>query len=226
MTTTTEFLSSLRTRDVECWVEGDRLRLRAPQGVLTPELHEELTRRKPEIVSYLVPAAVVALDSLPLNQNGKVDRGALPPPAGCLPVEQALVLPRNDLEETVAALWREVLHLDEVGVHDNFFDLGGHSLTLLNVHGKLRAIVKPRELSIVEMFEHPTVASLAEHLGGDRLGAAAPDAGDELAERLQDGRRRLRQRRELRVPPSVPPGDAPEPAAAASEPLGDRGSEP
>jgi hypothetical protein len=193
------------------------------QAVKARELRGQLKGRLPE---YMVPAAVVALDALPLNQNGKVDRGALPPPAGSLPVEQALVLPRNDLEETVAAIWQEVLHLDEVGVHDNFFDLGGHSLTLLKVHGKLHSMVKPRELSIVEMFEHPTVASLAERLGGDGLGAAAPEAGDELAERIQDGRRRLRQRRELRSPPSAPPAEAPVPAPAATEPLGDRGSEP
>jgi acyl carrier protein len=76
------------------------------------------------------------------------------------------VAPRSELEQQIAAVWREVLRLDEVGVRDNFFDLGGHSLLLVRVHAKLRKLLD-REFRVVELFQFPTIESLARYLGGE-----------------------------------------------------------
>ena len=119
---------------------------------------------KAKLPDYMIPAAFVFLDILPLTPNGKVDRRALPEPDPGRPeLEQAFVAPQNDLENNIATVWRDALHLEKVGIHDNFFDLGGHSLLLVQVHSRVQRLVS-RDLSLIEMFEHPTVHSLADHL--------------------------------------------------------------
>ena len=116
---------------------------------------------------YMVPASFMVLDRLPLTANGKVDRAALPRPQapGERPAAEraAWVPPRSELEETIAALWREALHMDRVSVHDNFFTLGGHSVTMVRVSNRLRQELG-REIPLMALFEHPTIASLARYL--------------------------------------------------------------
>ena len=114
---------------------------------------------------YMIPSQFVLLDAMPLNANGKVDRGALPAVTAERQVERQYVAPRGEMERRIAGIWREVLGLDAVGVRDNFFELGGHSLLLVQLHGKL---VEALGLSIplVELFEFPTVEALARRLGG------------------------------------------------------------
>ncbi|HVR10050.1 MAG TPA: beta-ketoacyl synthase N-terminal-like domain-containing protein, partial [Thermoanaerobaculia bacterium] len=127
----------------------------------------------------LVPAALVVLAALPLTANGKIDRAALPPPAA----ERAALAtpyaaPSGEIEDHLAALWREVLALREVGADDNFFDLGGHSLLLAQVHERLLRSVDPT-LPIVDLFHHPTVRTLAAAIArrrGDGGGVAAAAA--------------------------------------------------
>src|SRR5262249_36107461 len=88
------------------------------------DLRERLLSKLP---SYMVPSAFVQMESLPLTPNGKVDRKALPAPE----VEERgdeIIAPRTPVEEGLAHIWREVLHVEQIGVHDNFFELGGHSL--------------------------------------------------------------------------------------------------
>jgi hypothetical protein len=80
------------------------------------------------------------------------------------------VLPRNDLEKAIAAIWREVLHVDTVSIHDNFFTIGGHSLLLARVHSRLKAHLSP-DLSIIELFRYPTIHALAKHLSNQQLPA-------------------------------------------------------
>jgi aryl carrier-like protein len=155
-------------------------------------------RLKESLPAYMVPSALVFLDKLPLNANGKLDRGALPlPPAAAGAADRALVLPRTSVEEAVAAVWREVLALDAVSVDDNFFDLGGHSLRLVQVHRRLRAAFPERELAVVELFRYPTVASLAARLDA---GAARPGAtrSRRRSGSPDDGRARLERVRSLR----------------------------
>ena len=131
-------------------------------GADAAALKAGLAGRLPE---YMVPSAFVALEGLPLTPSGKVARRALPAPAPAV-AEEEFVAPRLPLEQTVAAIWAEVLGLERVGVNLNFFDLGGHSLLLARVQARLRDALG-REVPIVDLFRFPTVASLAGHLGGE-----------------------------------------------------------
>ncbi|HEY0512849.1 MAG TPA: amino acid adenylation domain-containing protein [Thermoanaerobaculia bacterium] len=137
-------------------------------GILLAHLRERL----PE---YMVPSAFVFLPALPLSPNGKVDARALPAPERVRPeLEAAYAAPKSELERIIAAVWQEALAVDTVGIHDNFFDLGGHSLLLARVHSRLREVLG-RDLSLVELFKNPTVSSLAAAL-------SAPAAALETAE--------------------------------------------
>jgi len=132
---------------------------------LTFDVRQALKERLPE---HLVPAAFVLLEELPLSPNGKVNRKALPAPDQARPrLGVEFVAPRGELEGTIAAVWAEALKVERVGVHDNFFDLGGHSLLLFQVNSKLRAALG-RNISMIEMFQYPTVDALAAHLGREQ----------------------------------------------------------
>jgi amino acid adenylation domain-containing protein len=132
--------------------------------VAPQELRAFLRETLPE---YMVPTEWVALAALPLTPNGKVDRRALPAPGSPSAASTAQVPPRTELERDLAEIWREVLGVESVGVHDNFFDRGGHSLLLVRVLGALRARFGSG-VPLVDLFRFPTVASLAEHLGRQR----------------------------------------------------------
>ncbi|KYC36320.1 hypothetical protein WA1_42115 [Scytonema hofmannii PCC 7110] len=134
-------------------------------GKLRSVLRSYLKERLPD---YMVPAAFVVLDKMPLTPNGKVDRRVLPAPDMSRPeLSAALVMPQSDAEQLIAKVWREVLQLDVVGIHDNFFELGGHSLLLLQVRNKLVEIVGS-EVSIVALFQHLTIHTLAQHLSQNK----------------------------------------------------------
>jgi amino acid adenylation domain-containing protein len=119
----------------------------------------------------MVPAFFVALPALPVNPNGKVDRAALERIA--LRPESGSRLPQGTLEETVAAVWCEILGLDRIGAHDRFFDLGGHSLLATRLVARLRALLGI-ELPVRAVFEAPTVASFAQAVLTAERGAAPP----------------------------------------------------
>ncbi len=142
--------------------------------VAIDELRVHVAQRLP---SYMVPAALVTMDALPLTVNGKVDRAALPAPTTSATVAGARVIPpRTETEHRVARLWTEVLGREPVGVRDNFFDLGGHSLLATRLVFRLReelGLVLPLRL----LFAEPTVEGVAGALdlaasGGVSLGAA------------------------------------------------------
>ncbi|CAG0992279.1 partial surfactin family lipopeptide synthetase A, partial [Myxococcaceae bacterium] len=109
---------------------------------------------------YMVPAAFVRLDALPLSGNGKIDRKALPAPDIAAQRESRYVAPRNPAEEILAAIWQEVLGLERVGVEDDFFDLGGHSLVAVQVLSRVRAAFDV-EVPLRRVFESSTIAQLA-----------------------------------------------------------------
>jgi FkbM family methyltransferase len=111
-----------------------------------------------------IPSAFVMLEALPLTGSGKVDRRALPVPGMDRPaLEAAYVAPRTSAEQTVADIWREVLGREKVGIHDNFFEVGGSSLLLVRIHARLREALG-REVTMVQLFRNPTVQSLARFL--------------------------------------------------------------
>jgi amino acid adenylation domain-containing protein len=123
------------------------------------ELRKVLRARLPE---HMVPAAFVTLDRLPLTPNGKVDVTALPAPDWTRSdLKQTFVAPRTLVEEKLAVIWRQVLGLEEVGVHDSFFDLGGHSMLATRLIARVRDAFT-LDLYLAAIFEAPTIARLAE----------------------------------------------------------------
>ena len=165
-------------------------------SILNSELRTQNSKLKTylsqHLPPYMVPSQFVMLDALPLTPNGKVDRKALPQPDGSLQPEP-LALPRTEVETAIAALWQSVLNLEQVGLHDNFFDLGGHSLLMVRVHGQIQKQFAI-EIPLVELFRYPTVSLLAAHLRHRDNGAATPERTAELAA----GKQRLQQRRQQR----------------------------
>ncbi|WP_445302242.1 phosphopantetheine-binding protein [Microcoleus sp. F4-D5] len=119
---------------------------------------------KQKLPNYMMPSSFVFLNALPLISNGKVDSLALPlPDAFNIELETTYVAPQTDIEQAIATVWQQVLHLEKVGVDDNFFDLGGHSLLMAQAHSKLREVMD-RDVSMIEMFKYPTISSLAQYL--------------------------------------------------------------
>ncbi|OKO47078.1 non-ribosomal peptide synthetase [Pseudomonas sp. BTN1] len=116
------------------------------------------------VPDYMVPAQWVLLDHMPLSPNGKLDRKALPAPDSNLH-ERHFVAARNTLEQTLVAIWREVLELEQVSVEDNFFELGGHSLLVLMLKERIRKAVGV-ELSVSQLMLNPSVAGQAACLEG------------------------------------------------------------
>jgi SAM-dependent methyltransferase/acyl carrier protein len=128
---------------------------------LVPALRNLLREQLPD---YMVPSAFVLLEALPLTPNGKLDRKALPSPHHFgSEMKRNLMAPGTELERTIANVWQEVLGVQNLGLSDNFFDLGGHSLLMVRLRSKLQEVLN-RELSIIDLFQYPTVGSLAGYL--------------------------------------------------------------
>jgi len=161
----------------------------------TSELRRFLKDKLPE---YMMPSAFMTLEALPLTPNGKVNRRALPAPEGLRPeLEAAYTAPRTELERIITQVWQEVLSVEKVGIHDNFFDLGGHSLLMARVHRRLRDALQ-RDLTMVELFQYATVHSLAKHLGESSSELAALARSDERIEIRSARRASMQQQRQRR----------------------------
>jgi len=143
------------------------------EKALTPALNELRHSLKERLPEHMVPAAFVFLEALPMTPNGKVDRRALPAPAAGRPdLGMELVPPRNEAEQLLSTIWQEVLGLERVGVYDNFFELGGDSIRTIQIVSRARQAgleLQPRDL-----FEHQTVAGLAEVAGRNLSASPAP----------------------------------------------------
>lgn len=114
--------------------------------------------------AYMIPAYFVQLPALPLNANGKIDRKRLPNPKDLgLQGGHAYVAPRNETEEQVAEIWQEILGLERVGVTDNFFEIGGHSLRVIRVLSKVRSLFGV-DIKIEDVFNNPTIEYLAKEV--------------------------------------------------------------
>ncbi|HGX93416.1 MAG TPA: amino acid adenylation domain-containing protein, partial [Candidatus Tenderia sp.] len=142
----------------------------AADGIDSNVLRDYLETHLPD---YMIPAIFMMLDAMPLNANGKVDRHALP-----LPGEEDLqkaqyVAPRNATEQTLCDIWQTVLHVEQVGIHDNFFALGGDSI--LSIHVASLAKSQGLVLSVRDIFHHKTIAALAAQLN-EAAGATECDA--------------------------------------------------
>ena len=157
------------------------------------DLREHLRARLPE---HMIPRAFVTLSALPMTPNRKIDRKALPAPHRHPVVVAPAARPEGALEETIAAVWREVLDLPEVGVDTNFADLGGHSLAMVRVLGRLKERVDA-SVTLVDLFRHTTIRALARFLAasGNEDAALETSASRATARRNALQARTLRSRR-------------------------------
>jgi acyl carrier protein len=112
--------------------------------------------------AYMVPVHYIWLSAMPLTGNGKIDKAALPSPAGGLG-SKTYVAPRTALEEQLSKIWREVLGLDRVGMEDNFFEIGGHSLSAIQVISRIYRDLSVR-LELRDLFLRPTLSELHEEI--------------------------------------------------------------
>ncbi|MGB8688992.1 MAG: amino acid adenylation domain-containing protein [Microcoleus sp.] len=171
-----------------------------PRGALnfTEDLTQKIkTYLRQKLPEYMVPATLMILSVLPLTPNGKVDHRALPTPD---PVVRflALEMPQTNAEKLIADLWQKILLLEKVGLDDNFFDMGGTSLRLVQVREELQ-IIFTKKISMVEMFQHPTVRTLGQLLSKQE--SQTPDAPKSEAERAElrsSSQGDMNQRRNIR----------------------------
>ncbi|MGZ4112663.1 MAG: non-ribosomal peptide synthetase, partial [Tumebacillaceae bacterium] len=148
---------------------------------------------KQKLPEYMVPSAYVFLDVFPLSPNGKVDRHALPAPdSSQRDIETEYVPPSNDTESKITEVWQEVLQLEKVGVHDNFFDLGGHSLLVTVAHTKIQERLQ-LEFSVVEMFSYPTISSLSKYLAQQQPETPTIEEFKDRASKQRDAINRRKQ---------------------------------
>jgi amino acid adenylation domain-containing protein len=144
-----------------------------PQSAETPptatELRRQLLERLPD---YMVPSVFVFLDALPLTPNGKVDRKALPAPERKrVDANADYVAPRNAVEQSLADIWSEILGIERIGIHDNFFALGGHSLSAIQVVARASAVLMV-DIRLRDLFNTPTIADLAAPVAALQTGTS------------------------------------------------------
>jgi non-ribosomal peptide synthase protein (TIGR01720 family) len=142
------------------------------QAESSPTLGELRRHVSDKLPDYMIPSAFVMLDALPLTPNGKVDRRALPAPDGTRPeLAQPYEAPRTEVEHTLAAIWSEVLRVEQLGIHDNFFERGGDSILSIQIIS--RAAQAGIHLTPRQLFKHPTIAELAVVAGTSTLARTA-----------------------------------------------------
>jgi non-ribosomal peptide synthetase component F len=135
--------------------------LKVLQRTTVENLRSFLKQKLPE---YMVPSSFVFLNALPQTPNGKVDRKGLPAPENLRShLDTTYTAPQTEIEQAIASVWQQVLKVDKVGLNDNFFELGGHSLRMAQVHNQLCGVLQ-QKISMVELFQYPTVSALAKYL--------------------------------------------------------------
>jgi acyl carrier protein len=146
--------------------------LRAGEEVQGVALRRELAATQPE---YMIPSAFVVLDAMPLTANRKIDKRSLPDPGAQTRPSTGDAPPRLPTEHALADIWREVLRVEQVGVHDNFFDLGGHSLLATQLVSRVRQACGV-EIPVRALFETPTIAGLAATVDSARRASQRPES--------------------------------------------------
>jgi amino acid adenylation domain-containing protein len=177
-----QLLAQPEVREAVAVADGDRLiayvSLQPGQDLHMDSLRARLVQALPD---YMVPALVMALDRLPLQPSGKVDRQALPAPARAQRAA-GFEAPQGEVEQRLERLWSQALGVERVGRRDNFFEAGGHSLMLLGLHRQLEAQGFAATPSVVDLFRYPTIEALAAFIA---TGPAEAGAGPDIAERAQ-----------------------------------------
>jgi natural product biosynthesis luciferase-like monooxygenase protein len=147
-----------------------------------------------DLPHFMRPGVYIHLDKLPLTPNGKIDRNALPEPdqQNRQTKQAEYIQPENDLQKTIADIWQGTLGVHDIGMSDNFFDLGGHSLLVIEVLGKLREVIE-KPIKMTDMFRFPTIAQLSDFLAAENEDPNAKLAGSKdraAARKNAIGRRR------------------------------------
>jgi acyl-CoA synthetase (AMP-forming)/AMP-acid ligase II len=180
----------------ERWLVGFVKRKKGTE-VSLEELRGHVRERLPE---YMLPATLVVLDDFPLTSNGKLDLRALTETNGQSQEKRLeYAEPQTEIEKTIAAVWRRVLQVEKIGVKDNFFDLGGNSISMARARHQLQEDLQS-DISMVEMFTYTTISSLAKHLALAGVEAAVQQLNSEAVEtRLEVMNRRKNFRKEQRT---------------------------
>jgi acyl-CoA synthetase (AMP-forming)/AMP-acid ligase II/acyl carrier protein len=173
-------------------VPGDQrlvayVRSPAGAGASADELKAWLRQQLPE---FMVPSAFVSLAEMPLTPNGKLDRKALPAPQAEQRAETEDAAPKSDAEAMITGIWQRALGINKIGTRDNFFDIGGHSLLVVQVLKELRE-QSSKPIQMTDLFRHTTIEALARFISGDAEAAAGLNRGKSRAEarRAAMGRR-------------------------------------
>lgn len=145
-----------------------------------------------KLPDYMIPAAFLCLDALPLTVNGKIDLKRLPKPEIVTAERTNFVPPKNSLEQQIAAMWQDLLRVEQVGTQDNFFDLGGHSLLVAQLQERLQTELG-KEIAVTDIFRFPTVAALAAFLSEETDNSARSSTIHDRAARQKEAQLRQRQ---------------------------------
>jgi len=142
----------------------------------------------------MMPATFATLEAMPLTPNGKIDRKALPDPDALAAQAAAVeyIEPENATEQRIAEIWQKTLGKARVGIDDNFFDIGGHSLLVVRMHRELKTAFE-QPIALTDLYRFPTIRSFTEHLSGDDEGVAAQAGADRAARRREMASRRRRR---------------------------------
>lgn len=195
-------------RDVKVIVREDQPGDKRLVAYVVPEADVEEARLpgelraglREELPSYMVPSHFVVMSALPISASGKIDRHQLAAPANPkAPVEPAVTDAATEMEHTIARVWSEVLRLEKVGVHDNFFDLGGDSFLSIRVQSELMKVLG-REVKVLELFRFPTIRALAEHLAEKTTESTTSTSKQIPSASLDAGKERLKRQLAQRAP--------------------------
>jgi amino acid adenylation domain-containing protein len=155
------------------------------------QAHQLRTALESFLPAYMIPSSFLMMESLPLNANGKVDRSQLPAP---VPVRTEPANGNRSVkqgtEEIIALVWKKMLAVEHLGPADNFFDLGGDSILIVEVHAELQQILH-RKFSVTDLFQYPSIRALSNYLEGQ----TSPAASSEIAERIRKQRTAMAKQR-------------------------------
>ncbi|MFT5286923.1 MAG: amino acid adenylation domain-containing protein [Planctomycetota bacterium] len=162
----------------------------------SPSLNDLRNFIRETLPEYMVPAVFMVLEALPRTPNGKVDRKVLPEPEEThTAADSNFAAPSNEIETKIAEIWQRILSIQAVGTRDNFFDLGGHSLLMIRLHGELKRAFE-RQIPMVDLFRFPTVSSLAGYYS--QADDTAATASVDNSEKQKAGKSRLAQMQKRR----------------------------
>jgi amino acid adenylation domain-containing protein len=166
----------------------------------TPDISRLREHLSQELPGYMIPTRFVQLDKMPLTPSNKIDRKALQELKELdIHLESTYVEPQNDVEETITGIWKKVLHLDKVGVNDNFFEVGGNSLNLIEVEGQLKHVFEKIDIPFGSIFTYPTIRSFAQYIGQQNMDENFSGVERDWFDQVKEGRNKLKTKRRIAV---------------------------